>query len=1182
METTLGAMNLTFSVEDKNGNNITCSSEHSPDSVRSSSSLSGGSSDSPPDVEMEDCISDATSGVNLKIRKTISSTTFTCTDNGKTSSSNVVVNSSGTIIVDLVKSKINNWNQNMSLLKVDPKTSDVGATECEESVSVETNDRCSESSPVCGERELYEMDSCKPSQHGCSENCCSVSSDEMVMRSNSFVLQETDQPLSISLLGESKTSLDISSDFGMVLGMLPDVCEGICEDYSAKVPEGDPKNQGLEHTFVQPNNQTFLIEGNFFQMPLGLSDCQRETEEKTLHLGSDQFEFVTPVHHHNVQKLSCNTGRSNRSTPAEGKKVLLTASEDLDISGNAQTSTPVQSVSNKTFCLPSLSESLLNKDEGDSVSPMAQVINRHQRSASQKSKTPLVAARKSGKVEIKIFPKPNFSNIKSKILSRATNPFKTSSVPVSKASSSSVPQANENQTVGHSAQCKSSPKSASAAVSNTAATPAQSVKSSSAAKRTRSSTCQESGPASKSQAHRWSESATSFKASKDGSQEKNSQVNRTLNNLATPQTLSKGGSQSLGGKIKPAGGHASSEEDIQGKESLKGHGKNLKISLFAGSSRPAAAACERSRVRLGPQPSPARTGGACAALGPAANLQPPLSTVSKLKPGTAGKDGSHTTDMPSPRNRLSTPEVKLKIHLTEGTSAISREAHSRPALSTAAPTGSASKPVKPKTLPKSSSTSSQTSGHPKQDHPEPSVGASSKPPSNRITLLRTKLQCLSTRGVSSGSKNTSSSGQCSARCSGSPLKTPASTRPLRPAATPTVDKNKSRTSSRNLQTPTNGHPDLVPPESKARSVEYYKVLCEKKNQTIQQLENTVRSNNHRFEAVAVVIKHLYAEHEEMMKQRRELSQELITLREELVSSAHSCERLELEKEELRVAFDGVLQKVQEQHCLDLADLEERLKTFYSTEWEKVHQTYQEEADKCKAQMEQQLEELRAKDEVLKKELEVSHIEEVDSLKQQFEASFKELRQSHEKEMQTINTTLKESKETLSELITENNTLKEKLKVEEKRRNDLAEQTQDSHTLYLEQDLESLKVVLDIKNKQIHEQKKKLMQFDKLMERNVKLDECFKKLQQENEDLKARMDKHAALSRQLSTEQEVLQESLQKESKVNKRLSMENEELLWKLHNGDLSSPHKISPSPSLTLQSPRNSGMFSSPPVSPR
>lgn len=73
------------------------------------------------------------------------------------------------------------------------------------------------------------------------------------------------------------------------------------------------------------------------------------------------------------------------------------------------------------------------------------------------------------------------------------------------------------------------------------------------------------------------------------------------------------------------------------------------------------------------------------------------------------------------------------------------------------------------------------------------------------------------------------------------------------------------------------------------------------------------------------------------------------------------------------------------------------------------------------------------------------------------------------------------------------------------------------------------------------------------------------------------------SRQLSTEQAVLQESLHKETKVNKRLSMENEELLWKLHNGDLNSPRKLSPSsPSMTLQSPRHSGIFSSPPVSPR
>ncbi|XP_065127840.1 microtubule-associated tumor suppressor 1 homolog A isoform X1 [Paramisgurnus dabryanus] len=1087
METMHKAMNLTFSIEDKNGNKITCPSEDSPDSVQSSSSWSYDGSDSPADVEMEEATSKRT-------LKTICFDTFMCTDKEKTSS---------------------------------------------------------------------------------SENSCSVSSSEMVMRGSSFILHETDQPLSVSLLGESKTSLEISPDVGVLSGMLPDVCEGLQGEHSAKV-SNEPKYQGLECTYILPScNQTFLIEENLIQMPSCLSDSQGETEEKARLLSVGKHECVTPIHQNsskNVQKLSCNTGGSNHSTPVDGKTILLMASEDLDLSGNAQTSTPVQSLSNKTFCLPPLSDSPLEKNKGDSVSPMAQVINKQQGAAPQKPKS-LMAACKTNKGDVKKFPKPNFGNIKSKIMSRATN-FKTSLTQNSKASSN-VLQGNEIQTMENSDARKSTPNKSTSAVNSTSYTPSQTVKSSNAAKRTRSSTCQENGPASKFRPRRWSESATSFKTAKDGSQEKNPRVNGILNRLATPKALFKGSSQNQTGIIKTPDGSESSKEDTQGNESLKARGKNLKSSVLAVSAKSSAETpiCEWSKSKLGPHPSPARKVGASGARVPAANLRPPLSAVSKLKLGVVGKDESNNSDMPSPRVQLCTSDGR---------------AQSRPTQSTATLTPSASKlPIKPKTQPKSSN-ASRANGYLKQEHPESSVGASSIPSSNRAMLLRSKLQSPSAKGVTSGAgcKNTSSTSSKCSRPSISPLKMPNTPRSVRPAATPTVDKNKSRTASRNLQPPTNGQPDLVPPESKSRSVEYYKALCEKKNQTIQQLENTVRSNNRRFEAVAVVIKHLYVEHEEVMKQRKERSQELITLREELVSSAQSCERLEQEKEDLRSAFDGVLQKVQEQHRLDLADLEERLKTFYSTEWEKVHQNYQDEADKCKAQMEQQLEDLRSKHEALKKELEVSHIEEVESLKNNFEESFKELKQSHEKELEILNTTLRRSEETLSsqiqELITENNNLKEKLKAEEKRRKDLAEKTQDSHILYLEQELESLKVVLDIKNKQIHEHDKKVMHVDKLMEKNVKLDEYLKKLQQENEDLKARMDKHAALSRQLSTEQAVLQQSLQKESKVNKRLSMENEELLWKLTNGDLSSPRKVSPSTSLTLQSPRNSGIFTSPPVSPR
>ncbi|XP_050928130.1 microtubule-associated tumor suppressor 1 homolog A isoform X1 [Lates calcarifer] len=425
---------------------------------------------------------------------------------------------------------------------------------------------------------------------------------------------------------------------------------------------------------------------------------------------------------------------------------------------------------------------------------------------------------------------------------------------------------------------------------------------------------------------------------------------------------------------------------------------------------------------------------------------------------------------------------------------------------------------------------------------------------------------------------------------GSPLKKTASARLVRLTSGGPVDKNKPKASpaSKTLRgnhpnrNQSRGPPDVVPADVSKD---------ERKDQSIQ-LKGLLAASNCRFEALTIVLQKMLTERDEASKQCRELSQELVNLRGDLVCSIHSSERLEKEKEELRVALEDALHKLQEQHQKDVAELEQRLQAFYQAEWDKVHLTYQEEADKCKTLMQQQMGELKANHEAMKLELQNSHVEQLQCVKQQYEMSLEELRKVHNEELQSLDKTLKDAETTLSgqiqELTAENNALIEKLTAEENRRKELAEKSQkDSHTLYLEQELESLKVVLDIKNKQLHQQEKKMMEIDRLTEKNVKLDENLKKVQQENEDLKARMERHAALSRQLSTEQAMLQESLQKESKVNKRLSMENEELLWKLHNGDLSSPRKVSPtstspSHSFSLQSPRSSGIFSSPPVSPR
>ncbi|NXA87505.1 MTUS1 protein, partial [Melanocharis versteri] len=405
-----------------------------------------------------------------------------------------------------------------------------------------------------------------------------------------------------------------------------------------------------------------------------------------------------------------------------------------------------------------------------------------------------------------------------------------------------------------------------------------------------------------------------------------------------------------------------------------------------------------------------------------------------------------------------------------------------------------------------------------------------------------------------------------------------------------VDKGKQR-SPKSSCIRTQASTDARSPGTKAAELTQYKTKCETQSGIILQLKKFLTSSNQKFEALTVVIQHLQSEREEALKQRKELSQELVNLRGELVTTSAACEKLERDRNELQVAYEGFLQKLNQQHHDDLAELEERLKQFYTAECEKLQSICIEEAEKYKAQLQEQVDNLNTTHESFKLELENRHSEKVEELKKEYESSFSGkyfVFNTHESERKSLEDSFKEKQELLEkkidELKSENNSLSEKLKSEEQKQ--IAKEKanlKNPQIMYLEQELESLKAVLEIKNEKLHQQDIKLMKMEKLVENNTILMDKLKKVQQENEELKARMDKHMELSRQLSTEQAVLQESLEKESKVNKRLSMENEELLWKLHNGDLCSPRKLSPSSSsVPLQSPRNSGNFSSPAVSPR
>ncbi|KAJ4946075.1 hypothetical protein JOQ06_023750 [Pogonophryne albipinna] len=1166
----------------------------SPDSHSSISNPSDREANSSPEC----CLSDTSSLDNL----------YNTTLPKDPLLSDVSLNLNQTFIATPVNGSVNFWNDNLSLMSSHESESDKYHTFSE---NTEDGSSCAVMSPDSVGSRLSSVDT---SRRGSPENdFCSLSSGEMVIRTNSFCLE--DHSLFVSSLDESSMSLAAGhSTFpteSNLLSTLPDVFEKSSE----KVIEENMGHMCFGLTFtedMQPSEENDMATSS----PLVALPAENE--------GALLKTFVCEKSPANCGKEAQIAGAQKEPllrftaafTPEQGDTFVHSPSVMQDTDHVIHTSTPVQSIGNMIPSPPSFSVSPCTENTGN---PGHNPVKRQQNSAAPNH---LVAVTKVKKMEIKKFPKSDFSSIKSKIVTRNVHQLSVSGSS-SQLKPSQVNVNNKHTEAQRGATDSISPtnlRSSTAVVSTTTkvVNDAPRRMSTGAAN---SVAPQSSGPtATSGQGQSGAcppgpNPSANKPASEVCSNASFATEQATSCQAAETATAEHSGNQtfcfSSSGK-SPDGSGQTDRKPIPKKGVLD------QIKVAAGSAvGQAEPSVPKTRPRcssesLSPSSRPPREKSATARFSasfttPKAKIHLGQTRTGNLSSNSLNKQAIPTEAGNRPAKN-SSREVKRISLVLESSEVTTTGASSDESKSTfrarPAPRQTAQllqpPPASPRPSPLSSRLRQPTRG--RDDFKASKAGTPQSKLKSSTGSQRVQTGESAHENVSTSSIKPQLNGfrlpQTSSRPSlMGPPPTPSSRLPrktLGPSRSLTepsegsthVDKNKPKAASRQQQ-PTSqpsqrsGPPDVVPASVAEGG---------RKDQSVQQLRGLLAASNRRFEAVAIVLQRALAERDEATRQCRDLSQELVTLQGELVCSVHSSEHLEKERDELRASLEEALQKLQDQHQRDLLELEQRLQAFYQAEWDRVQLSHQEESERSRTLLQQQMEELKATHESMKQEVESSHAEQLQSVEQQYEASLQELRTVHDQELQSLDASLKETGDTLSgriEVLTaENNALIEKLSAMENRRKRLAEKSQkDSHTLYLEQELDSLKVVLDIKNKQLHQQEKKLMEIGKLTEKSVKLDESLQKVQQENEDLKARMERHYALSRQLSTEQAVLQESLTKESKVNKRLSMENEELMWKLHNGDLSSPRKVSPtspSRSFSLQSPRSSGVFSSPPVSPR
>lgn len=363
----------------------------SPDSPSSISILSEREASSSPDDNMlEFCLS-AASPVDNPQDTVLLQDNLLC---------GVSMNLNQTFITTPVNDSMNFWNENLSLRSSQETTSE----QCQ---PFSKNAECGSSSVVTSPDSAgrdSRLSSRETSRRGSVENdCCSITSGRMAMTTNSFWL--ADQSLVVfSSLEESVSPAAVHpvlpAESDLVSPTLPEVCRKSTESV-IKENLGHPC---LGMTFTEteswelPPEENDMETSNFLVLP----------SEKE---GGMLMTFICEASPTDAEK-------EVQFASAEGKTFASTLSALQGIGRDVNTSTPIQNIGNKIPSLPSLSESPFTGNEDSS--------GLHSAKQQQISATPtkrqvaglLPSASGGKKMEIKKFPKTDFSNVKSKIVTR--------------------------------------------------------------------------------------------------------------------------------------------------------------------------------------------------------------------------------------------------------------------------------------------------------------------------------------------------------------------------------------------------------------------------------------------------------------------------------------------------------------------------------------------------------------------------------------------------------------------------------------------------------------------------------------------------------------------------------------------------------------------------------------------
>nr|XP_033806164.1 microtubule-associated tumor suppressor candidate 2 isoform X2 [Geotrypetes seraphini] len=312
--------------------------------------------------------------------------------------------------------------------------------------------------------------------------------------------------------------------------------------------------------------------------------------------------------------------------------------------------------------------------------------------------------------------------------------------------------------------------------------------------------------------------------------------------------------------------------------------------------------------------------------------------------------------------------------------------------------------------------------------------------------------------------------------------------------------------------------DLQTREAERQLFQQLKEKCEKQAKQLLLIQKELAEANQGFKVFVVATQHFFQKSECGRVKEKELSAELSNIKDEIAFNTSRHEKLQKEKEMLERRFEDEVRKLQYLQNTELQALEKRLQQQYSIEMERMHEEQSFQLLEIKSQHQEQIEGLTISHEAAILQMENCHAVTIAVLEDEHNNKIQELQSNHEFEQKKMEDEFEKLRLSLQDqvdtLTFQNLSLRDRAhRFEEALKNTTDEQLELALAPYqhLEEDMKSLKHVLEMKNQQIHQQEKKIMDLEKLAEVNIILEEKIQVLQQQKEDLKVRIDQNAVVT-----------------------------------------------------------------------